>query len=149
MTQPVAVSVGIGLVLGVVGTEWLGLAATGLVVPGYLALHLHHPKALAATLALAFVTLGIVRLLAHALILHGRRLAGAMLVVGYLLGLLTTEWSSLWGAQAEQATIGMVIPGLIALGMDKHGLVETLSALTLIAVLVRLVLLLAGVELPS
>ena len=72
-----------------------------------------------------------------------------MLLVGYLLGLLTGEWSGLWTATDEQATIGLVIPGLIALGMDKQGVVETLSALTVIAVLVRLVLLAGGAELPS
>ena len=149
MKDLVAVAVGLGLVLGVLGTELLGLAASGLVVPGYLALHLHEPKSLAATLAVAFATLGSVRFVSTFAIVHGRRRTAAMLLVGYLLGLLTGEWSGLWTATDEHATIGLVIPGLIALGMDKQGVVETLSALTVIAVLVRLVLLAGGAEVPS
>jgi len=145
----VPVSVGIGLVVGLLGSEFFGLAATGLVVPGYLALHLHDRMALLATLSVAFAAPGAIRGIATFTILHGRRRAAAMLLVGYLLGLLATGWSGLWGMADEHATIGLVIPGLIALGMDKQGIVETLSALTIASVLVRLVLIASGMELPT
>jgi hypothetical protein len=67
-------------VVGLLGSEFFGLAATGLVVPGYLALHLHDRMALLATLSVAFAALGAIRGIATFTILHGRRRAAAMQV---------------------------------------------------------------------
>jgi len=144
-----AVAVGLGLVVGLLCTELFGLASAGLIVPGYVALHLGQPKALATTLGVAFATVAIVRLLSVLLIVHGRRRSAATILVGYLLGMLVTAWFGPLGDGDDYATIGLVIPGLVALWMDRQGIVETLSAVTVVSVLVRLVLIVAGVELRA
>ncbi len=140
-----ALSVGIGLVVGVLTSELFGLAAAGLVVPGYVALYLTKPKYLAATLLVAFVTFGLVKLVSTMLIVHGRRRTALTILGGYLLGMLAGEWQGLFAEDYQ--SIGLVVPGLLAMWMDRQGVRETLSALVVVSVVVRLLLILGGVEL--
>lgn len=149
MSQLVAVSVGVGLAVSVVASEVFGLAASGLVVPGYLALHVHEPKALATTLAVAVATSAIVRVVSSFVLVYGRRRMAAMLLTGYGLGLLANEWFGQTPGLDEYATIGLVVPGLVAYAIDKHGAAEAIASLATLAVVVRLLLIVAGVELPS
>jgi len=143
-----ALSIGIGLILGLLFTELFGIASAGLIVPGYLALHLTSPRHVIATLAVAFATLGAVRLLSTFLLLHGRRRSALMILSGYVLGMLVSQWSGSWGQHFE--TIGFIIPGLIALWMDRQTVPQTLTSLFLVSVSVRFILILAvGSELPS
>ena len=144
--EVLAISVGIGLVLGLAASELLGLASGGLIVPGYLALYLLKPMQLLATFIVAFATLATARLIASFLIVHGRRRTALMILLGYLLGMLLGEA----GMVTDQlTTIGFIIPGLIAIWMDRQGVPQTLSALFSVRVAVRLVLVIAGVELAD
>jgi poly-gamma-glutamate biosynthesis protein PgsC/CapC len=136
-------SIGIGLVLGVASSELFGLASAGLIVPGYLALHLMQPRHLLATFVVAFATYGAVRLISTFLIVHGRRRMALMILLGYLLGMVASEL----GTAEDFATIGFIIPGLIAAWMDRQGIPQTMSAVLVVSVAVRLVLILAGAEL--
>ncbi len=140
-----ALSVGIGLIVGIICSEGLGMASSGLIVPGYLALYLLEPLRLAATLAVAFATYGIVRVVATFVILHGRRRSVLMILGGYIFGMLLTQWSGVFWEQFD--TIGFIIPGLVAMWMDKQGIPETLSSVAVVTILVRLVLVLIGAEL--
>jgi poly-gamma-glutamate biosynthesis protein PgsC/CapC len=144
-----ALSVGLGLVVGLLCTELFGLAASGLIVPGYLALNLTKPRALAATFVVSFATLVVVKLVSTMMLVHGRRRTAFTLLLGYVLGMLTTHWSGSWTGANEYATVGYVVPGLVALWMDKQGIAETLSALLVVSVMVRLVLIVSGAELPA
>ena len=55
MTELLPLSIGIGLAVGVLFTEMLSIASGGLIVPGYIALYLHKPWNIAATLVIAYV----------------------------------------------------------------------------------------------
>ncbi len=141
-----ALSVGIGLIVGLLFTELFGFASGGLIVPGYVALAIDRPYDLAVTLIIAFVTYGAVRVLGTFLIIYGKRRIAIMILVGYLLGMLVGIWSGPLGG--EFAVIGFIIPGLIAIWMDRQGVGMTLSALAIVSVVVRLTLILfAGQEL--
>lgn len=142
-----AVSVGVGLVIGLICSELFGLASAGLIVPGYLALYLTRPMHILATLGVALVTFGAVRIIASFVIVHGRRRTALMILVGYLLGMLLTELGGPWGA--ELTTIGFIIPGLIAMWIDRQGLLPTTSALLVVTIAVRLVLIVAGADLEG
>jgi poly-gamma-glutamate biosynthesis protein PgsC/CapC len=139
-----ALSIGIGLVVGLICSEAFGMASAGLIVPGYLALYLTRPAMVVATLAVAFATFGVVRIVASFLIVHGRRRTALMILIGYILGMLVTGRSGL--GLDEVSTIGFIIPGLIAVWLDRQGIPQTLSALMVVTVAVRLVLVLAGAE---
>jgi poly-gamma-glutamate biosynthesis protein PgsC/CapC len=141
-----AISVGIGLAVSLLFSELFGVASAGLIVPGYIALYITKPWQIVATLAVALATFTIVRLLSTVVIIYGRRRTALMILIGYILGMLTSQWSDLW--IDDFSAIGFVIPGLIAVWMDRQSIVQTLASLTLVSVIVRLILALTvGTEL--
>jgi poly-gamma-glutamate biosynthesis protein PgsC/CapC len=168
----VTVSIAIGLVISLLFTEFYGLSAGGMIVPGYLALHLRQPLPVLLTLLTAALTFGAVRLLARFAIIYGRRRIVMMILFGFLFGWLLRSlpvWIGAWtggewvsavaagkwstnGAMAGSTTLGVfcvvgyIIPGLIALWMDRQGWVETWAPLLTSSVVVRLVLILIGME---
>jgi poly-gamma-glutamate biosynthesis protein PgsC/CapC len=142
-------SVGIGLVISLLFAETFGLAAGGMIVPGYVALRLTHPLDVVATVAAGLATWAIVRGVSSFAIVFGRRRTVLMILVGYLVGMLVRWSGDAFGHQSfELEVIGFIIPGLIALWLDRQGIVETIAALVTASVVVRLILVLVvGAEL--
>ncbi len=151
MFELLPLSIGIGLVVSLLFSEFFGLAAGGMVVPGYIALSLSHPLDVLLTITAAFLTFAIVHALSTLIIVYGRRRTVLMILVGYLIGVLLRVFVVAPFEQVETIEfrlIGYIIPGLIAIWMDRQGIVETLSALLVAAVVVRLILILfVGTEL--
>ena len=147
-------AIGIGLAISLLFSELFGLAAGGLVVPGYFALYLNHPIVIAMTVAAALATYLIVRLLSSFVILFGKRRTVLTILVAYLLRMafdytMAAHVQSL-SPDAAMVVIGYIIPGLIALWLDRQGIVETLSTLAAASVVVRIALILVfGTELHS
>lgn len=151
MSDLLPLSVGIGLAVSLLMSELFGVATGGLIVPGYFALHLTHPGSIVATMVASLATYAIVRAMSMVLIIYGRRRTALMILVGYLMG-AAMRWLMLRSGQEadELQVIGYVIPGLLALWLERQGVVETLCSLLTASVLVRLVLvLLVGRELLS
>ena len=149
MLELLTLSVGIGLAVSLLFTEMFGLASGGMIVPGYIALSLTQPLDVLLTLGAGLVTFALVHTLSSFMILYGRRRTVLMILVGYLVG-MATRWvaGSLAPVENELHVIGFIIPGLIAIWLDRQGVVETLSALITASVVVRLILVLvAGPEL--
>lgn len=148
MLDLLPISIGIGLAIGLLVSEIFGIASGGLIVPGYIALYLLRPHDLALTLGVAFATFGIVSVLGNFFIVFGRRRTALMILVGYLLGMGIRSWTSLFAGEWD--IVGYIIPGLIAVWMDRQGIVETLTAMCIVSVAVRLILVLTlGTELLS
>ncbi len=145
MIEMLPVAIGFGLVISLLLSELLGVASAGMVVPGYLALYLTQPAQLLTTLAATLITYGAVRLLGSMVILYGRRRTAVAILLGYLFGAIGGWLGTLYlpGIElGDSAVIGYIIPGLIAIWMDRQGVLETLGALTVCSVTVRLLLLL-------
>jgi poly-gamma-glutamate biosynthesis protein PgsC/CapC len=144
--ESLPVAIGIGLAVSLLFSELFGLAAGGMVVPGYIALSLSSPIDVILTLLAGFLTFAIVHALASIVIVYGRRRTVLMILVGYILGALIRAVAGDAlppEAGMEQTVIGYIIPGLIAIWIDRQGAAETFSTLLTAAVVVRLVLLLA------
>jgi len=141
--MPLTESIAVGLVIGFFFHEWTGLSAGGLVVPGYIALYWDRPLMIAGTLAVALVTLAVVRLLTRVTILYGRRRFILIIIAGFLFRWLYEGLVTRTGLVAvEIDTIGYIIPGLIANEMERQRVLPTLFSLLAISVLVRLILIL-------
>lgn len=153
MMEVLPLAIGVGLVVSLMLTELLGVASAGMVVPGYIALYLVSPVHVAATLVASLLTYGAVRGLGAVIILYGRRRTALAILLGYLLGAgvgYAVGHFTPHVLEGEDAVIGYIIPGLVAIWMDRQGVAETLGALTVCTALVRLVLvLLLGTELPG
>jgi poly-gamma-glutamate biosynthesis protein PgsC/CapC len=150
------VSIAIGLIMTLLFTEMFGLAAGGMIVPGYLALSLDRPGCIALTVIAALVTLGIARLVAQFALMYGRRRIALMLIVGFLVGTSLEAAAAWWQGPVDleserqlSSVVGFIIPGLIALWIDRQGPVETLAPMLTLSVAVRLVLVILGMELMA
>jgi len=137
-------AIGLGLVISLIFSETLGLAAGGMVVPGYLALTIHEPLRILGTVAISLLTFGAVRLLSLYTLIYGRRRIVVAVLIGFVFGalsrnLLIFRWHDV---PVDLRTIGYVIPGLIANWMERQGVLQTLCVMTTTAVLVRLLLML-------
>ncbi len=143
-----AESVGIGIIVSLLMVELVGVAAGGIVVPGYFAFYLDRADMVIVTTAIAFIVIALVKLLSKIVIVYGRRLLVLSLLLGYTIGQLITHLGPQLYASIpiETRVIGYVIPGLMAYWMERQGIVRTLSALVIGAVFTRglLILLNAG-----
>ena len=164
-----ALAIGIGLLLTLLVTEAFGIAAGGLVVPGYMALKLMQPVNFLLTIFVALATFAIIRVLSSFMVLYGRRMTALTILTAYIIGALLelligggiafqigpesaglTQGDSGTDALNQRLTdpvfvelgvIGYIIPGLIALWFNRQGIWQTLSALIVTSVMVRLILI--------
>ncbi|WP_197138138.1 poly-gamma-glutamate biosynthesis protein PgsC [Crateriforma conspicua] len=144
------VSVGVGLVISLIFSELFGLAAGGMVVPGFIALNLGRPLDVALTLVAAAATYLIVHSLGTFIIIFGRRRTVLMILMGYsvrlLMDMMPTEHlvsvDLFATGDATAQVVGYILPGLIAIWMDRQGWLETISALFTASVAIRMVLIL-------
>jgi gamma-polyglutamate biosynthesis protein CapC len=139
----VAEAIGLGLVMSLFFTEAVGFAAGGFVVPGYVALYLDRPLSVIGTIAAALIAYLGVRLANRFFLIYGRRTLVLAVLLGFIFGALIDHLPRL--AMSEfgggLAAIGFIIPGLLAYWMTRQGIIQTLAAMTVAAVLVRLSLI--------
>ena len=136
-------SVGIGLVLSLIFSETLGLAAGGMVVPGYVALMIHHPLRIVGTVLVSLLTYFTMKYLSNFMFVYGRRRVVMVILIGFLFGWLSRELLVIQTSviTLELQTIGLIIPGLIANWMEKQGVVKTITTMIIAAVFIRLILM--------
>ncbi len=154
----VAVSIGLGLIVSLLFTEAFGLSVGGMIVPGYLALHFDKPATVIATLFAAIATFVVVRGVSKYAIVFGRRRVVLTMLIGFFMGealrqiflmqatLASATDPMIDPASASVGVIGFVIPGLIALWIDRTSLLQTLSPLFAASGLVHMTLVLLGME---
>ncbi len=137
-------AIGLGLVVSLIFSESLGLAAGGMVVPGYIALYVHKPFLVSGTIVASLLTLWTLRLLTNYVLIYGRRRIVFAILLGFFFGAVAKKLFilSFPAYTVELASIGYIIPGLIANWMERQGVTKTLSVMIVTAVLVRLFLML-------
>lgn len=149
----VEVAITLGLVLSLLAYEGFGLAAGGLVVPGYIALQLGSPERLAGVFVVAIVTSLILRLISRYTFVFGRRQLVLCVLVGCVLSIASRNFLRFDIALGtlELYAVGWVVPGLIANWFLKQGVVRTLCTILVTSTLVRflVILLFGGALLPD
>ncbi len=147
MSEPEILYIGIGLVISLLYVEIFGVAPGGIIVPGYLALGVDDPATLSLTLGVSLLTFFVVRVLATVTILYGRRRTALMILIAFLIGSLVRAGLGVGTPVGpfEIDVIGYIVPGLIAIWIDRQGLVVTVSSALTASILTRLTgLLLLG-----
>jgi len=139
----IELAITLGLVLSLLSYEVFGLAAGGIVVPGYIALHLSQPDRMMGVLLVSLLTYLIVKVVSNYTFLYGRR----QMVVSLLLGALLANFSrqfltfNIASTAVELTAVGWVVPGLIAHWFGKQGIFKTLCVLLVTSVVVRLIVI--------
>ena len=144
METIITVSIGLGLAVSLFFSEFFGIAAGGMVVPGYIALYLNKPVVILCTISVGLVTYFIVNSLGSFVIIYGKRRTVLMILIGFLLGWLVRSlvFIPIGPEVIDLTVVGYIIPGLIAIWMDRQGILETVTALVTSSAIVRLVLIL-------
>ncbi|MBU0508525.1 poly-gamma-glutamate biosynthesis protein PgsC [bacterium] len=145
----IELTIGLGVLISLVFHEVLGAAAGGIVVPGYIALHLHEPMRLLATLIVSFITFLAIRVASRYMFIYGRRRLVMAILLGFIFGYISREiiaYEQL-SADIRLEAIGFIIPGLIANWFERQGVMKTIATMMIAAPLVRiLVILFTGGE---
>ncbi|UCF83229.1 MAG: poly-gamma-glutamate biosynthesis protein PgsC [Desulfobacteraceae bacterium] len=144
MEELITLSIGLGLVTSLAFSEFFGVAAGGMVVPGYIALYLDKPVVIVVTMLASYLTYFLVHALSSVMIIYGRRRTVLMILIGFLLGWLIRfigHFEMAFGT-IDLTVVGYIIPGLIAIWIDRQGIIETFSTLVIASVIVRLGLIL-------
>jgi poly-gamma-glutamate biosynthesis protein PgsC/CapC len=132
--------IGLGLAISLLYSELFGVTPGGIIVPGYLALAIPEPLTVALTLGVALLTFFVVRVLATIAIVYGRRRTVLSILIGFLLGSLAR--AAVGGtppiAPFEIDVVGYVIPGLLAIWIDRQGAVVTLTSAITASIATRL-----------
>tara|TARA_B100001250_G_C19762340_1_gene773088 strand:- start:381 stop:824 length:444 start_codon:yes stop_codon:yes gene_type:complete len=141
------ISIGLGIFLSLILSETLGVTAGGIIVPGYIALHLHDPLQVFVTFFVAIIVWLIIQGMGKVMFLYGKRRIVLALILGFFFGYISRNFIFLFPEIGSVAVIGNIIPGLIANWMDRQGIVRTLSVVILTAVMVKLsvILIFGGV----
>jgi len=138
------IAIGLGVLISLFFLETFGAAAGGIVVSGYVAMYLHQPITILATLSISFVVYLIVKILGKFMFIYGRRRMVVTVLLGFILGWAARYYGVFANINADYSVnvIGFIIPGLIANAMEKQGILRTISVMTVAAVIVRLLLVL-------
>ena len=132
----------VGLILGFLFYELVGISPGGVIAPAYFALFIHQPEKIAVTVSIAVLVWLIILFLSRWLIIYGRRKLLIALILGFLLKLLIEfKLQPIAGFHIDLQSIGYIIPGLIANDMVRQKALPTLAALGIVTILVYLTLL--------
>jgi gamma-polyglutamate biosynthesis protein CapC len=145
MENIVILSIALGLVVSLFFSEKLGVAAGGMVVPGYCALQLDNPVNIVLTLLAAYLTYFVVFSISAVTIVYGRRRTVLMILVGFSIGWLMRSFAAAYvppHSSLDLTVVGYIIPGLVAIWIDRQGATETFASLVTASVVVRLGLIL-------
>ena len=140
MTDTEVLVIGIGLVVSLLYSELFGVAPGGIIVPGYLALAISEPITVALTLGVALLTWFVVRVLGTIAIVYGRRRNVLAILIGFGIGALAR---TMVGAGTPFGgfgidVVGYVVPGLLAIWMDRQGVAVTVTSAVTASIATRL-----------
>jgi poly-gamma-glutamate biosynthesis protein PgsC/CapC len=140
----IELSIGLGVVFSLVFNEVFGAAAGGIVVPGYIALHLHEPLRLLGTFLVGFVTFLVIRLISQFAFIFGRRRLILAILLGFIFGYASREmiFYQMFSMDMRLQAIGFIVPGLIANWFERQGVIKTIAAMLIAASFVRLLVIL-------
>ena len=137
----VEIAIGIGMVLSLIFTETLGVTAGGIIVPGYIALHMDDPIKIIITFAISILVFLIIKGLSKIMLIYGKRRLVLSLLLGFILGYISKLYFSDFNNMHDLSVIGNIIPGLIASWMDRQGILRTTSVILITSSIVAMILI--------
>lgn len=139
----IELAITLGIVLSLIFIEAFGMAAGGVIIPGYIALQLTNIDHMIGTVIVSLLTFLIITLISRFTFLFGRRQMVVALLVGTLLSILSHHMMifNTDSSTMEFSAIGWVIPGLIAHWAAKQGYLKTISMLSITSIIVRLIVI--------
>lgn len=136
----------IGLVVGFLYYELVGLSPGGVIPPAYFALFLRQPERMATTLLVALVVWAGMLLLQKHTFLYGRRRLLTALLMGFAVKWLAESVvAPAVSSPVEIHAIGYIVPGLVASDMVRQKVLPTTISLGIVTMITGLVGMLLGI----
>ncbi len=141
----IELAVALGIIFSLFFIEVFGMAAGGIVIPGYIALQLNHPDRLIGTLIICIITFLLLKLISRYTFLFGRRQMVIAVLIGTILSIASHRFFSLntGSITLELSAVGWIVPGLITHWSVKQGILRTISMLAVTSIIVRLIVILS------
>ena len=137
----IEIAIGIGMVLSLIFTETLGVTAGGIIVPGYIALHMDDPIKILITFIISIIVFLMIKGLSNFMLIYGKRRLVLSLLLGFILGYISKLYFSDFNNTYDLSVIGNIIPGLIASWMDRQGILRTTSVILITSSIVAMILI--------
>ena len=127
----------IGLIVGFLFYEFVGISPGGVIAPAYLALFVNQPMKIVMTIIISVLVYLIIVFFSTRLIIYGRRkFLIAVLLSFFIKYLVVYAIQPASVINLDPQSIGYIIPGLIAHEMGKQKPVPTLLSLGIVSLLI-------------
>lgn len=149
----IELSVTLGIIISLFFIEKFGMAAGGIIIPGYIALQLTTIDRLIGLILISFAAFLIIKFISKFTFLFGRRQMVVSLLIGTILSIISHHLFIINTPDStiELSAIGWVIPGLIAHSAANQGFAKTMAMISITSVIVRLIVIIIflGEALPQ
>ena len=139
----IALSIGLGMIFSLLLSEIVGLTAGGIIVPGWIAIHLHNPISIFITFLISFIVYLIVQFISKFVFIYGKRRLVISLLLGFIFGLIFNTYIIDYLLLNDNYiySIGFIIPGMIANWMNRQGVIRTITVIMITAPIVQLIII--------
>lgn len=133
-----------GIILSIIFYEITEISPGGLIVPAYVAFYINDPQRIAITIIAGILTFLIVKFISDHTIIYGRRKFAMCIMISFVIRLLVKYFNIYIVNEYEVyilggSIIGVIIPGIIAQEIDRHGVIRTVSSLMILSIFIKAV----------
>lgn len=133
-----------GIILSIIFYEITEISPGGLIVPAYIAFYINTPQRIIITIIAGILTFLIVKFISNHTIIYGRRKFALCIMISFMIRLVLKYFNIYIVNEYEiyilgGSVIGVIIPGIMAQEMDRHGIVRTVSSLMILSIFIKAV----------
>lgn len=133
-----------GIILSIIFYEITEISHGGLIVPAYIAFYINTPQRIIITIIAGILTFLIVKFISNHTIIYGRRKFALCIMISFMIRLILKYFNIYIVNEYEiyilgGSVIGVIIPGIMAQEMDRHGIVRTVSSLMILSIFIKAV----------
>lgn len=133
-----------GIILSIIFYEITEISPGGLIVPAYIAFYINTPQRIIITIIAGILTFLIVKFISNHTIIYGRRKFALCIMISFMIRLILKYFNIYIVNEYEiyilgGSVIGVIIPGIMAQEMDRHGIVRIVSSLMILSIFIKAV----------
>lgn len=133
-----------GIILSIIFYEITEISPGGLIVPTYIAFYINMPQRIIITIIAGILTFLIVKFISNHTIIYGRRKFALCIMISFMVRLILKYFNIYIVNEYEiyilgGSVIGVIIPGIMAQEMDRHGIIRTVSSLMILSIFIKAV----------
>lgn len=132
----------LGIILSIIFYEITEISPGGLIVPAYIAFYLDNPQRVIITILAGILTFLIVKFISNHAIVYGRRKFALCIMISFIIRVVLKYFNIYIVNEYELfilggSIIGVIIPGIIAQEIDRHGMIRTISSLLILSIFIK------------